>query len=289
MKPLAWHHRVLQQPALNFVLTNRLPRALLTRLMGWFSRIEQPLVRDLSIAVWRVFADLDLSDAKKVHFSSLHDCFTRELQPGARVIDPDPAVLASPVDAIVGACGPVQGTQVFQAKGSPYSLSELFVTDEQAATYRDGCYATLRLTSSMVHRFHAPHDCRVERVTYIAGDAWNVNPPALARIERLFCKNERALIHARLAGGQPITLVPVAAILVASIRLQFVDVRLHLKYRGPNRIDCDAQMSKGQEMGWFEHGSTLIVFAPRGFRLCDGIETGATIRMGRRLMHLPVD
>jgi phosphatidylserine decarboxylase len=287
MNTPAWHHRVLQQPALNFVLTNRLPRALLTRFMGWFSRIERPLVRDLSIAVWRLFADLDLADAKKARFSSLHDCFTRELRPGARVVDPDPNVLASPVDAIVGACGPVQGTQVFQAKGSAYTLAELFVSDEHAALYRDGCYATLRLTSSMFHRFHAPYDCHVDRVTYIAGDAWNVNPPALARIERLFCKNERALIHARLAGGPPIMLVPVAAILVASIRLQFVDVRLHLKYRGPNRIDCDARLTKGQEMGWFEHGSTLIVFAPRGFRLCEGIEPGAVIRMGRRLMHLP--
>lgn len=284
----AWRDLVLQQQDLNFLLTNRVPRIALTRFMGWFSRIEHPLVRDASIAVWRLFSDLDLRDAKKQSFDSLHDCFTRELAPGARCVDQDAAVLASPCDAIVGACGPVTGTQVFQAKGSPYTLRDLFVDPELADCYRDGCYATLRLTSSMYHRFHAPHNCRVEHVTYVSGDVWNVNPAALARIERLFCRNERAVIRTRLQqSGHAVVLVPIAAVLVASIRLHFVDVLLHLKYRGPNEIACDASLVKGEEMGWFQHGSTILVFAPRGCTLCDGIEPGARIRMGRRLMRLP--
>ena len=82
----------------------------------------------------------------------------------------------------------------------------------------------------MYHRFHAPHDLRVSGVTYFSGDAWNVNPPALKRVEKLFCKNERALIRTRLeASGHEVLLVPVAAVLVASIRLHFADVLLHLK------------------------------------------------------------
>ena len=80
--------RIAAQEDLNFLLTNRIPRQLLTRFMGWFSQIEQPLVRDLSIAVWRAFCDVDLSDARKTHFRSMHDCFTRELRQGARPIDP---------------------------------------------------------------------------------------------------------------------------------------------------------------------------------------------------------
>jgi phosphatidylserine decarboxylase len=280
--------RVLQQEELNFLLTNRLPRNLLTRFMGWFSQIRQPLVRDVSIAIWRLFSDVDLNDAKKPRFDSLHDCFTRELAEGARVVDRDPTVITSPCDAIVGACGSVEGKQVLQAKGLPYTLSDLFCDSDLDERYQDGCYATLRLTSGMYHRFHAPHDCCVDHVTYISGDTWNVNPIALARVERLFCRNERAVIRSRIEpGGHVITLVPVAAILVASIRLHFLDVRLHLKYRGPNRIACDATFRKGQELGWFEHGSTIIVFAPRGFALCDGINPGTTVRMGRRLMHLP--
>jgi phosphatidylserine decarboxylase len=75
--------RLALQEDLNFLLTNRLPRQLATRFMGWFSQLEQPLVRDLSIATWKLFADLDLSDAKKNEFRSLHDCFTRQLRDGA--------------------------------------------------------------------------------------------------------------------------------------------------------------------------------------------------------------
>src|SRR5215813_4420935 len=93
--------RLSQQEDLNFLLTNRIPRRLATQLIGWFSKIEQPLVRDLSIGVWRLFSDLDLSEAKKSHFRSMHDCFTRELRDGARPIDQAPDVLVSPCDAIV--------------------------------------------------------------------------------------------------------------------------------------------------------------------------------------------
>jgi len=271
---------------LNFVLTNRVPRALLTRFMGWFSRIRQPLVRDLSIALWQRFGELDLRDAKQSRFDSVHDCFTRELRPGARPPDGDPSVLVSPCDGIVGACGSVLGTDVFQAKGLAYRLDELLRDGDLVRTYRDGCYATLRLTAGMYHRFHAPHDCTVEQVTHVPGDLFNVNPPAVALIERLYCRNERAVIRCRLRrGAELVTLVPVAAILVGSIRLQFVDLLLHLGYRGPQRIDCDVPLSKGAEMGRFEHGSTLLLFAPGGFALCDGVATGGRIRTGQRLMR----
>jgi phosphatidylserine decarboxylase len=277
-----------QQESLNFLITNRIPRRLATQFIGWFSKIEQPLVRDLSIGVWRLFSGLDLSEAKKPHFKSMHDCFIRELKDGARPIDEDPSVLVSPCDAIVGACGKIAGTELVQVKGFPYTLQELFGGREYGDVYRDGCYATLRLTSSMYHRFHAPHDGRVEEVTYISGDTWNVNPIALKRIERLFCKNERVIIRTRLtAADHMVTLVPVAAVLVASIRLHFLDVLLHLKYRGPNVIACDAPLRKGEELGWFQHGSTIIAFAPAGFSLCEGVEEGALVRMGEPLMRLP--
>ncbi|HVY07964.1 MAG TPA: archaetidylserine decarboxylase [Burkholderiales bacterium] len=282
--------RILQQEDINFLVTNRIPRQLMTRFMGWFSKIEQPLVARFSIAIWRRFADLRLHEAKKTSFSSLHDCFIRELKPGARPIDPDPAVLVSPCDAIVGASGKLDGVQLLQAKGFPYTLNDLIGDPEFVATYRNGSYATLRITSTMYHRFHAPHDGRVNRVTYFSGDTWNVNPIALNRVERLFCKNERALIRMRLeASGQEVLLVPVAAVLVASIRLHFLDVLLHLRYRGPNVMTCDARFAKGQEMGWFQHGSTIIVFAPPGFAMHEHAREGEIIRAGEPLMRLPAD
>ena len=279
--------RVVLQEDINFLLTNRVPRQLLTRFMGWFSQIEQPLVRDLSIATWKLFADLDLSDARKTQFRSLHDCFTRQLKDGARPVNGDPDMLASPSDGIVGACGAIAGTELIQAKGFPYTLLDLLGDPQLVEHYRDGSYVTLRLTSSMYHRFHAPADCEVHKVTYVSGDTWNVNPIALKRVEKLFCKNERALIETTLAGsGQRILLVPVAAILVACIRLHFIDVLLHIRYRGPNVIPCQANFAKGEEMGWFQHGSTIIVFAPKGFALCDGIADGRGIRMGEALMRV---
>jgi phosphatidylserine decarboxylase len=281
--------RIVANEDLNFLLTNRIPRQLLTRFIGWFSKIEQPLVRDASIALWKLFSDLDLSEAKKASFTSMHDCFTRELREGVRPLDQDPAVLVSPCDAIVGASGRIKGTELLQAKGFPYTLLDLLGDQQLVEHYRDGTYVTLRLTSSMYHRFHAPADCRVQQVNYISGDTWNVNPIALKRVEKLFCKNERAVIQTRLtASGQLITLVPVAAVLVASMRLHFLDVLLHLKYRGPNQMQCDAQFKRGQEMGWFQHGSTIIVFAPVGFTLCDGVGEGHRIKMGQALLNNPL-
>ena len=285
---LASLRRLCQQEDLNFLLTNRVPRIALTRAMGWFSRIESRWLARVSIGIWRLFTDLDLSESPPRRYRSLRECFTRELSPGRRPVDARASVLTSPCDAIVGACGVVSGQRVFQAKGFPYALDDLFGKSQDIAPFIDGAYVTLRLTSAMYHRFHAPHDLHVDHVTYLSGDTWNVNPIALQRIERLFCRNERAVLRCRLAhGDHPIALVPVAAILVASIRLHALDVLLHLGRRGPHELPCSSSVAKGEEMGWFEHGSTILVFAPRGFTLAPGIEPGRRIRMGEPLMRLP--
>lgn len=280
------------QEDLNFLLTNRIPRISLTRFMGWWSQIKHPWVVKSSMAVWGWFSDLDLSDAKQQKFDSLHACFTRELRPGARLVNPDPAWMTSPCDAIVGACGTIVQGQVFQAKGFPYQLQTLLGGSERCAHWpavlEGGTFITLRLTSSMYHRFHAPHDVQLEHVTYISGDTWNVNPVALKRVQELFCKNERAVLHLQSAQGLPFLMVPVAAVLVASMRFHAVDVLLNLRYKGPNDMPCDAAYAKGQEMGWFEHGSTILVFVPPGFALADGIVTGERIRMGQALLTVPV-
>jgi phosphatidylserine decarboxylase len=280
--------RLLAQEDINFLLTNRIPRRLATRFIGWFSRIEQPLIRDISIGTWQYFSGLDLSEAKTTRFRSMHDCFTRELKDGLRPVAPDPKVLTSPCDAIVGACGSVEGTTLYQIKGFPYALGDLLCDPAAVEAHRNARYVTLRLTSSMYHRFHAPHDCHVGEVSYISGDTWNVNPIALRRVEKLFCRNERVVVRTTLCPtGEAVTLVLVAAILVASIRLKFIDGPLNLQYRGPNLIKCDAHLAKGEQMGWFEHGSTAVLFAPADFALCDGVAEGKTIRMGEPLMRMP--
>jgi phosphatidylserine decarboxylase len=274
-----------QQEDLNFLLTNRIPRSALTRFMGWFSKIEQPLIRDASIATLRLFTDVDLTEAKKAEFRSLHDCFTRELKPGLRPVDPDPAVVVSPSDGIVGAHGEIAGTELFQIKGAPYSLLDLLGDPALVDVHRNGRFVTLRLTAGMYHRFHAPHDMTIDQVTSIHGDCWNVNPIALKRVEQLFCKNERAVLRGRLATGEQLTLVPVAAVLVASIRLHFLDLVLKARPPGPKVFPCNAGAAKGDELGWFEHGSTIIVLTTGGFDFCDNVREGARIRAGQPLLR----
>ncbi len=196
--------------------------------------------------------------------------------------------MVSPSDAIIGAFGAIDDTKLFQVKGAPYSLLDLLGDPALVDRHRNGRFITLRLTSSMYHRFHAPHDCRIEQVNFISGDTWNVNPIALKRIEKLFCKNERAVIRTRLQSGEALTLVPVAAILVASIRLHFLDTLLNAQSRGPTIFPCDVSVRKGDELGWFEHGSTIIVLLPDHFEFCANVKDGARIRAGQPLLRKPV-
>ena len=239
--------------------------------------------------VWQLFADdLRLEEAQTKRFNSLQACFVRQLKQGVRPLDQRDDVVISPCDAIVGACGPISGTTVFQAKGFPYELADLIPDASLREKYRDGTFVTLRLKSSMYHRFHAPLDATLRRVIYISGDTWNVNPVALRRIEQLFCKNERAVLELASNDAQgSICLVAVAAILVASIKLHVLDEALDMNYRGPSAHWCRDQYQKGQEMGNFQHGSTILLFASAGHTLHPGICSGSRINMGQALLIKP--
>lgn len=272
---------------LNFLVTNRLPRRWLTLAIGRLSRVEHPWISKASIYLWQLFVDdLRLHEARKRTFRSLHDCFVREIRPETRPVCQQPATIVSPCDAVVGEFGRLNGVTAIQAKGFPYSLEELMGSEERAYRYRDGLFVTLRLKSSMYHRFHSPSDAAISGLTYISGDTWNVNPIALKKIERLFCKNERLVIDMQTGtDGTAIALVPVAAILVASIRLHALDYPLNLRYRGPNDIECRASYKRGEEMGYFEHGSTIVLFATGRARFAKSVETGKVVRMGRPLLY----
>ena len=286
MKNHTLKDRILLQEDLNFLLTNRIPRNALTRLIGWFSKIENPWLTALSIWVWRRFTDLDLSEAKHTHFESLHACFTRELKPGARTFDTQDGVMCSPCDAIVGAMGTVAEGTLVQAKGFPYTLADLMGNAELATQHEGYHYITLRLTSSMYHRFHAPIDMSLKRLHYISGDTWNVNPIALKRIERLFCKNERAVMESASSDGvRDVTLVPVAAILVASMRFHCANITLNMHYQGSQQVELDVAVKKGDELGWFEHGSTIIVLIHPRYRFYPSIFTGESVKAGQALCH----
>jgi phosphatidylserine decarboxylase len=278
---------VFQREGVNFVVTNYIPRRALTRWMGWFAGLEQPLIRDLSLAAFQWFAgDLRLHEARKTRFVSLRDCFTRELKEGARPIDPRPEVIVSPCDAIVGAFGRIDGSTLVQAKGMTYSIDDLTADRPLADRFREGSFVTLRLTSSMYHRFHAPADGHLEWIRYLGGDVWNVNPPALARVPRLFCENERAVVPLTLKGSaEGIVLIPVAAILVGCIQFAFLGDAFDQTYAGPRLIHHRHVFHKGAELGHFRHGSTVIVLATGGLAIRPGLAAGDQVRMGEPLLH----
>ncbi len=281
-KPLA---KLSLAERLNFLVTNRLPRRWLTLFVGRFSKLENPLIARLSIALWQLFVDdLRLYEAKKSRFTSLHDCFVRELKDGARPLAADPDLLVSPCDAVVGEFGALDGLELLQAKGFPYELSELLGSVEDANAFRDAQFLTLRLKSSMYHRFHAPCDARLTHLRYISGDTWNVNPVALKAIERLFCRNERVVLPLERADGDRVVLVAVAAILVASLRLHGLPEPLNLEYRGANELGLTRRYAKGDEIGYFEHGSTIVLLAPRSLEFVESLASGRIVRMGEPLM-----
>ena len=278
--------RLTDIESLNYAATNWLPRRSLTRAMGWFSKVEQPLVAKASIAVWRTFCDVDLSDAAETRWPSMHACFIRRLRPGARTFAAQAHQVASPSDGIIVASGAITGDSIVQAKGKRYSIAEL--TGGEGEAYLGGSFVTLRLTAGMYHRFHAPQDGRVERVRYFPGDCFNVNPPALKRVDRLYCRNERATVRMRLGDGTPILLVPVAAILVAAIRLTFLDTVKLLRERAEPVATVDVPVAQGQDMGWFEHGSTIVLLTPAPFVLAHGVQTGDRVRAGEVLFEQAV-
>ncbi|MFK5914298.1 MAG: archaetidylserine decarboxylase [Woeseiaceae bacterium] len=285
MSKISFFKQLTQQENINFLLTNRIPRRYATFFMGWFSRIENPIIRYLTFKIWYFFADdLNLTEAKKDKFNSLHDCFIRELKPNARKINQDEKIITSPCDAIIGAHGQINETELFQAKGFPYTLKDLLLDEELIERYRNGLYVTLRLKSTMYHHLHAPYAGSISEINYISGDTWNVNPISLKRVEKLFCKNERAILDITLDGlNTSLTMVPVAAILVASMKFNCLNETLNLKYKGPNKIPCNASFNKGDDLGYFQHGSTVIMFATNNVKLSDAIIEGNMIHMGEAL------
>jgi phosphatidylserine decarboxylase len=177
----------------------------------------------------------------------------------------------------------IADTELFQIKGAPYSLARPARRPAAGGAHRNGRFITLRLTSSMYHRFHAPHDCRIEQVTFIHGDTWNVNPIALKRSSGCSARTS-ARSSQPAADGEALTLVPVAR----SGRqhpLHFLDRSSTRRRRGRRSFLATSSVRKGEELGWFEHGSTIIVLAPDHFEFCENVVESARIYAGQPLIR----
>lgn len=221
-------------------------------------------------------------------YPSLLDFFCRELKPELRPIHSNPSVLVSPVDGRIAACGLVRQGTMIQAKGVCYSVERLLGGAEMAKCFEGGLYSTLYLSPTDYHRVHAPFAGAVVRSTYIPGTLWPVNRLGVEGVRGLFERNERLVTYLSTAQGL-IALVKVGAFIVGGVRVNYDDAQ-RTNQRWPSVIDrrytVQHMFDKGEQVGRFEFGSTVIILTEPGrFDWLETVQPGQAIRMGEPLMR----
>lgn len=264
----------------------------LSRLAGRLSdaRLPGPLLRALIRAYVRAYAvDLeDAADPLEAH-RTFNDFFTRRLRPGARPVAAGPGVVVSPSDSRLQSFGriPADG-RLEQVKGRTYALADLLGSAEDAAGFSAGVHATLYLSPAMYHRVHAPVDGRLTALRYVPGRLFPVNALAVRHVAGLFAVNERVCVHLEAEGLGPVALVMVGAANVGRISLAFADLRTNT--RRPAffaRLPRPIAVRRGDELGAFNLGSTVVLLASDPRLRPDGPGEGDLVRMGRALWRLP--
>jgi phosphatidylserine decarboxylase len=263
-----------------------LPHHLLSRLGAFAARLRGgPLSQ--SFIHWFVrHYDVNLGEAAEPDpdaYASFASFFTRALADGARPQPPRTDAVASPVDGVVSACGAIHDGMVLQAKGIDYSVTQLLDSAEAAARYRHGRFVTLYLRPCDYHRVHAPITGTLRHIRHIGGRLWPVRPWAVAGVEGLFARNERAVLEFATSSG-PYALVMVGALMVGGL-----ETRLTGPIRGgrgrPSDWNLDATettLERGEEVGRFNFGSTVILLFPENKVKLDGeLETGRELRLGQ--------
>jgi phosphatidylserine decarboxylase len=270
-----------------------LPRYWLTALVHRCTRIRSRAVKNFLIRRFVRLYDVDVEDVRLAvpdDFATFNEFFVRELADGARPIAPEPDALVSPVDGTVSSAGRLRGRAILQAKGIDYTLEELLAADiDDARLFVDGSFATLYLAPHDYHRVHAPCDGELLKAHYVPGDLFSVNGPTVAHLPGVFCRNERLLLHFSTAVGRAVV-VFVGAMNVGSISTPWTGEIRPQKRGTVEAIDLDAApkaVHKGDLLGWFNMGSTVIALLPAG--ACDwvdGFGDGASVRMGERIGRL---
>ncbi|SEB26529.1 archaetidylserine decarboxylase [Variovorax sp. YR216] len=243
-----------------------IPKQALTSFAGWVAGKERGAVTTWII---RRFVDkygVDMGEALDsdiASYRSFNEFFTRALKPGARPIaDAD---LVAPVDGAISQFGPIEGDQIFQAKGHSYSTTALVGGDAALAErFKRGSFATLYLSPRDYHRIHMPCDGRLLRMTYVPGDLFSVNPTTARGVPGLFARNERVVCVFESARG-PFVLTLVGATIVGSMATVWHGV---VNPPRPGEIrewrydDQQVVLKKGAEMGRFLLGSTVVLLFP---------------------------
>ena len=266
-----------------------LPQGIISRCWGWLARLRRPLFFvDWFKATFISATGIDMGEAALplAAYGSLEDLFVRTLRPGLRPIEGDVQTLVSPVDARVGAWGTVEEGLLFQIKGRPYTLAQLFDDAEKARQFEGGAYLTLYLSPRDYHRIHAPAAGHVVAARLVPGRLMPVFEESLQRCEALFARNERIITYLRAIDAGDMAVVAVGATLVGHMRVAYDDT-LRGNAAGNRartvRYDKPAWLEKGGELGAFELGSTVVLVFQKGKIALDPLPWGAFVRMGQRI------
>lgn len=277
-----------------FVLLQQLlPTRWLSMLIYRITRIEQAAFKNNFIRLFCQQFQIDLGEADREQpeqYRSFNDFFTRALKPGARRLDPDPAALLSPVDGTVSQAGDIREGRLIQAKGHDYSVETLLGGDaELAARFAGGRFTTIYLAPYNYHRIHMPLSGTLQRWTYVPGRLFSVNPATVRALPGVFARNERVCTVFETEVGS-FALVLVGALFVGSMETVWAGQISPPHKRG--RVEQFSPvhplpLARGEEMGRFNMGSTVILLAARDALEWDARMTpGQTLRMGERIGRL---
>ena len=268
-----------------------MPQLYLTQLAGWFAQQKWGAVTHFVIKAFAKKYNVDMSEAKKENFSdyeSFNQFFIRELKDDARKINENPTALCLPADGRVSQIGHIDDERLLQAKGHFFSLSDLLAGDEELVnTFKNGEFATIYLSPRDYHRVHMPCDATLRKMIYVPGDLFSVNPFLAEHVPNLFARNERVICVFDTAFG-PIVQILVGATITASMSTVWAGVINPPRtgevkvwtYQGDNAI----KLTKGQEMGAFQLGSTVInLFPANSVTLAEHLEVDVPVRMGEIL------
>lgn len=271
-------------------LQHILPQHLLTRLIWRIARIRNERVKDFLITrfidAFNVETD-EVALSIPEGFATFNDFFIRELSPGARPIDDDIESIVSPVDGTVSVAGEIRSGELFQAKNRNYSLQDLLATDiDEAEAYVNGRFATIYLAPYNYHRIHAPLAGELVAARYVPGELYSVNQTTVSRVDGLFRRNERLVMHFQTALG-PAAVIFVGALNVGSISTPWsgeIRPKKHGIVESVSLAGHTSHVEKGELLGWFNMGSTVILLMPDG--AMDWQETllpGTVVKMGQRI------
>ena len=267
-----------------------LPKYLLTSLVYRVARIRQTAVKNGLIAGFLKLYNVNLDEVRlnvPDDFETFNDFFTRELADGARTVDTSLLSIVSPVDGTLSQAGVMRGNQLIQAKGIEYTLDDLLATDlDKARDFAGGVFATIYLAPYNYHRVHAPMDGELMAAHYVPGDLYSVNNATAAHVPGLFRRNERLNLRFSTRHG-PMALIFVGALNVGSISTPWSGEIRPRKTGVVDVLDLSAHscdVRKGDLLGWFNMGSTVIVLLPKD--TCNWraeLISGVTTRMGEAI------